>query len=786
MTTLQSTTLDEASVEGASPWLLLSRDELRRPAGKPLLRSSADGVEHEVRHMGGSLWIVTTWPSGARVAFLAAHAPGGTAGLAVESREGNTLVARLETVVGVQEVRVDLPSGKRRTLRWRTTLRPTTDLIFPFWPRDVVPLDAEGDPLGARGLVHAAQRGAQGGLLYASLTRPGPGTFLYAQNLTELNDYCEATKTSPADRVSGEWPELGYSPPTADKPLAAGVEVVISDAYVATAPDNPADDLAAASAFLDLYSEIYLEFPRPRPVYRDWPRRVRETLRTLTHSPECYVEKQGRRFMLAYVGADDRPPESMVQLAVLVPLVEYARSRGEIIPLIDALRDNLSAFYDERLGTMVRWLPGEEKLLEGREEHMGPFIMDSWYLHHTLQNLGRLAVMEDAEAKRLFLASIDYAIRVARRFEYRWPVFYDMRTLEVLKAETAPGAGGEHDVAAQYAHLMMLAHELTDDRAYLDEAATAARTLHGLGFRLGYQANNTAFGAGALLRLWRETGDDEFRDLSLVCLANLVRNLWLWECKYGHADSYSTFLGLPPLQDAPYLAIYEEFEALAAFHEYLDAAGDDVHPGARILLPEYCKYLLDRAWHHYPSELPTEGLAESPTSGHLDPQLSIPVEDISEGWTKAGTVGQEVYGASAPLVFSTRHCFLVGEGGLVIRCDYPALMDHLEGDESRGKARFRVLGDPRLACDVRLVADHTNALPEVELKIKGGRRRVEGKLVDFGGLAFELPGDAEVSLSWRAPEALGEQAGDAGKGEGQGSREKKARAEAKGGKKGRD
>jgi hypothetical protein len=415
-----------------------------------------------------------------------------------------------------------MPRGPRRALHWRTSLRPSTDLVLPFWPRDVVPLDEGGDPLGTRGVVHAAQRGARAGLLYASITRPGAGSFLYVQNLSELNAYCEAAKASPADRVSGRWPELGYAPPPAEKPLRAGVEVVVSDAYVLTAPDVPADDLAAARQFLELYSEVYLEIPRPAPVYRDWPRRVRETLRTLTHSPECYVEKGGRRYLLAYVGADDRPPESMVQLAVLVPLVEYARSRSDSAPLVDALKSNLGDFFDGGLGTMVRWLPGDEKLLEGHEEQMRPNLMDSWYLHHTLMNLSRLALMGEDTARRLFLDSVDFAIRVAHRFDYRWPVFYDLHTIEAVKAESAPGEGGENDVAAQYAHVMLQAYDLTGERRFLDEAVAAARSLHGLGFRLGYQFNNTAFGAGALLRLWRETGDRSFYDLSLVCLANIV------------------------------------------------------------------------------------------------------------------------------------------------------------------------------------------------------------------------------------------------------------------------
>jgi hypothetical protein len=132
------------------------------------------------------------------------------------------------------------------------------------------------------------------------------------------------------------------------------------------------------------------------------------------------------------------------------------------------------------------------------------------------------------------------------------------------------------------------------------------------------------------------------------------------------------------------------------------------------------------------------------------------VEDISEGWTKAGTVGQEVYGAAAPLVFSTRHCFQVGDGGLVLRCDYPVRMDYLEGDERAGAARLRVLGDARCRCELRVVADHTTPLPEVELAIERGRRPVKGELVEFGGIAFDLPGDAVASVSWRTPAGLRE------------------------------
>ena len=124
--------------------------------------------------------------------------------------------------------------------------------------------------------------------------------------------------------------------------------------------------------------------------------------------------------------------------------------------------------------------------------------MDSWYLQHPLLNLSRLALKGDKEAEKLFLDSIDFAIKVAHKFNYEWPVFYKMDTLEVVKAETQPGKGGEKDVPGLYAHVMLQAWELTGEKRFLAEAEKAALKLRGLGFELFYQANNTSFSAGAL------------------------------------------------------------------------------------------------------------------------------------------------------------------------------------------------------------------------------------------------------------------------------------------------
>jgi hypothetical protein len=737
--------LQEDPIAGASPWLLTFMKEWRSLRRKPIWSIEQRGFRANLHYEGASLWLFVTWPSGARVAFCLAYCPAG--GRLKESESADSkFTCRIDAGMGVYEVKIELPSAQP-LFHWQTTLTPAEDMIVPFWPCDIYPIDNDCNPLETRGAVHTEQRGPRGACIYATLTRPAPGTFLYMQNLTALNPYFEKTRTSAADRISGRWPELGFSlPPSPEHALRERQPMVISDAFVLCSPEAPRNDLESARLHLDLYADLYLAFPKPAPVHRDWPRRVEETISDVAHSPACSVVRNGHRYLLAYVGADDRPPESMVQLAVLVPLMEYAQAYGEKIPCLKELQASIPTFYNPKIKSVVRWLPGEEHLLKGGEDHMGEHVMDSWYLYHTFLNLARLAQHGDTTVEKLFLESLKYGIKVAQHFEYRWPVLYDIYTLKAIRAERSPGRGGEQDVGAQYVHILQQAFKLTGDRGYIEEAERAARRLVGLGFELGYQYNNTSFGAGGLLWLWRETGCELYRELSHVCMANIVQNFWLWQSSYGYAKHYSIFMGLPPLRNAPYLALYEELELLAAFHEYLELAGDDAPRALRVLLPEYCKYLIDRAWYHYPSELPKDAIADQARSGHLDRNLSIPLEDIYDGWRKAGEVGQQVYGAAAPFVFATRHCHQIRGDDVIVHCDYPVRDFKVRGPVGHRRITFAAQGDRRCECHVRIVPRNFTPLPNVDLRSNGRKR--EGLLTEFGYIEFALPGNAEVIVKF--------------------------------------
>jgi hypothetical protein len=337
--------------------------------------------------------------------------------------------------------------------------------------------------------------------------------------------------------------------------------------------------------------------------------------------------------------------------------------------------------------------------LDKSEEQKKEMVMDSWYLHHPLMNLARLALEGDKTAEKLVLDSIDYVIKVAHHFKYTWPVFYNMETLEVIKEETAPGAGGENDVPGSYAHLMLLVFKLTKEKRYLNEAEKAAKKLEDLGLDILYQANNTAFAAGALLELYKITHKKLYLDLSYACLTGLFKNIQLYDCKYGFGKNYTNFFSIFPLNDAPYTAAYEELEVYAALSEYMVQAKDvEILPALKTLLPEFIKYAVARIAYYYPAMLPKEMLSEEVKTGEIQADLWVPLEDLYNGWEKSGQVGQEVYGAGMPFGVVPRQYIKI-EDDFLLFIDYPII-----GQNKRGKSiTIHLDGDIAMCCNLKII-----------------------------------------------------------------------------------
>ncbi|MBV9332426.1 MAG: hypothetical protein JO146_00310 [Candidatus Eremiobacteraeota bacterium] len=712
-----------------TPWLLAASSELAEatPVAKSAFRIGSYGFA--LVHTASTVWMRVARASVDLFALRVAFAPDGS--LQIErAREDSYNIA---TSYG----RVRLRVTKSKVVRITTWIAPAEAISLTNWPRDLVFLTE-------RGTVHTRQRGLRSGILYVSA--PELGSLMYFQNYSSLSDYFDQTKTSPADCIGGVWPEVGFAlPATEDHPMPASRELCTSDILLRLSPSEPIEDGELAAEYLDHLGAIYSALERPQPEYHDWPTLAEDSLRSLTFSPQCALHRNGRTYLAPYVGDESQPPESMVQLTVLLPLLEYSAWSGVDAPVAQRILEGLPSFFDAKTDCLLRWLDGQ--CPQGPPDVRGsPRYMDSWYLYHALFNLGRLVKRTgNAELRNLLQRSLAYARRVAHRFEYRFPVFFNLDSLEIYRAEAREGAGGENDVCGLYALVMLQAHDIFGDRAFVDEARAAAERLRGLGFGIAYQMNTTGFAAEAMLKLYLLTGEKQYLGLSYLCLANVLDNARLWDCKVGAAKEYSTFFGIFPLPDAPYLAAYEELENAAKFREYLRLANDDVAPSVRLLLAEYCRYTLDRAWYFFPQHLPRQALSDSPKSGCMQRGLAIPVEDLRDGAEKSGQVGQEIYGAGMAPGLVCRHYSLIESWSCWLFCDYPAFDLRVSESSRYTTIQLHVAGDSAGSCSVRSVPiDVRRRAPVCTASI--GRKRLRGAWTSEGHWSVAVPGGASLTL----------------------------------------
>lgn len=736
-----------------SAWTAAAQENLE--SGTLIIEKEFLGYLLKVLFDDFDLWIIAHWKDGGRVAFRAAHAAGAELSMSKMQEEHDTMIFELESNIMRIRVALSFPGSESPMFRYTTTINPAFDMVVPYWPRDILPLFSTSvKAQNTNGTIHASQTGNRSGLLFFSLENPDCGSVFYFQDLSALSKYCQHTQTSASGLVGGQWPEIGMTLPRAEEnPLLKGEEYTVSDAYVTLSNTVIRDNYQMSREFLNCLAEVYLHLPKPETKYQDWPEILHAGLKGLEEHKGCWKYADGRSYLNAYVSDYKTPPESMVQLAVLLPLKDFDAWSGEDHKeIIETLHNGLENFYDKEIGTVMRWLPAMEKNLDWSEEQKRPEVMDSWYLHHPLLNLSRLALDGDETAKKLVLGSMEYVIKVAHHFDYQWPVFYKMATLEVLKAETEPGKGGEKDVPGAYAHLMIQIWQLTGEEKYFKEAIKAAKKLEGLSFEIFYQANNTAFTAGAMMRLYRETGVKLFLDISYMCIAALMKNVQLWESDYGYARHYPTFFSIYPLKDAPYTAAYEEQEVFAAIHSLLNEADqiDDLLPSVKLLLAECVRYTINRVVYYYPPMLPPEMLAERKDvkTGEIDANLWVAVEDLQDGWEKSGQVGQEVYGAGIAFGIVPRQYYKVEKAGFMIFTEYPCSGHRMQKDT----VSFMVRGSAHLSFRMVLVSIKKGSrLSSITVSF-GEERKLEeiqplNTLKD--SVEYRLPGDCRVKVQWR-------------------------------------
>ncbi|HEU4961222.1 MAG TPA: hypothetical protein VFT56_12515 [Sphingomonas sp.] len=731
-----------ADISGVSPFVVALHKELSGGAMRTLASFALGGLAVEIASGAGSLWALVRRPRRGGLALRLAYVPGGDLRCRTRKGEpGEVLGVVVESAIGRHDISLRTFGYDLHMLRATVRLTPSVPLLVPFIPRDLYPLGEGDDPAAARGRVEAAQRGLNGGYLYFHLDEPAFGNVLYFQNLTALNAYFRATGTKPDGAVGGEWPELGYLLPTPRQspsppvdPLPANEGVTLSDAFLVVRDSTAPDESESARQFLQMLGAAYTAIDHPPVHYHDWIARADRTLVDLDHAPEATTKHYGRRYAHPYTASEY--PDSMVQLSLMAAMRDYAHWRGKPIALDAEFMKGLGKFYDAKLGAIRRYLPdvGDDKNADA---------VDSWYLYHPLMNLGRLALAGDEEARALLFKSIDFGIKAAHHFDYKWPIQYDVTDFSVI-TETANDGRGQTDVGGMYAWVMLQAYDLTREERFLHEAQAAIDAAKGMRFNLNYQANLTAWGAAACLRLWRISNDVRYLEQSYVYLASFFHNCVLWESEIAGAAHYGVFLGPSCLQDAPYMAIYECFDSFAAFEYLLKESGPELEPAARVLVGEFCKYAVDRAWYYYPDVLPNDLLATQNRNGHIDRKLSFPLEDLYVDGQPAGQVGQEIYGAGAAFIFATRAFHNIGDAPFRLFSDLFILSSERTGERAMA---LRLDGGDNCTANLRVVRLKRRKLPRITLA-NGKGEKLKPENASSDRIDFEVPASGRLILAW--------------------------------------
>jgi len=247
------------------------------------------------------------------------------------------------------------------------------------------------------------------------------------------------------------------------------------------------------------------------------------------------------------------------------------------------------------------------------------------------------------------------------------------------------------------------------------------------------------------MRLWRITNQRVYLEQSYVYLASFFHNSQIWESEIGNARHYSNFLAATCLQDAPYMAMYECYDSFAAFDRYLEYGGPDLAPSVELLVTDYCRYALDRAWYYYPDALPAEAIAkEDIRNGHIDRELSFPLEDLYPDGQPAGQVGQEIYGSGAAMIFATRAFHRADGAPFLLFCDgFLRAWQRLD----HNTASFRVHAHGSTMPVLRIIPDKRRKAPRVGMSTHDGRT-MASREQDDGSTIFEALPDRALILRW--------------------------------------
>lgn len=245
-------------------------------------------------------------------------------------------------------------------------------------------------------------------------------------------------------------------------------------------------------ALLPLFEEK-LSWP---PCATSWSEFAAGTIVDLQDKDATLAEAAGHHGLRAYVKESSQiwkqtgdNFELMTLADVLWPSLLYLRlhpSPGFELECKDLLSD-LPGFYnpDTRSISNDYKRPPDERA-------------DSWYpFENGLVKYPMIGSLSDSkEVTGHFLAAFETAQKMAQQYNYLFPIYYQVASLR------AEGAGTNYAIGGLYAWGAILAHKLTGEDHYLEEARRAVRVLYTVpADRLFHEPQELAYGALAAAEL---------------------------------------------------------------------------------------------------------------------------------------------------------------------------------------------------------------------------------------------------------------------------------------------
>src|SRR4051812_10810197 len=125
-------------MNGISPWAAAASYTFSNNDLPGIYKKINDNFSFEVYCTNDSLWILAEWPKGGRIVFRLAYSSDG--GLEIKSKreDAEGIKIFLNALIGDFTVTIKFPQSHETILRYTTTLKPRTNLLVPFWPRDII------------------------------------------------------------------------------------------------------------------------------------------------------------------------------------------------------------------------------------------------------------------------------------------------------------------------------------------------------------------------------------------------------------------------------------------------------------------------------------------------------------------------------------------------------------------------------------------------------------------------------------------------------------------------